>query len=181
LSEVARSRLGTAPADSARLLEDIASAGRELLDGMSDIVWAVDPRLDHVADLALRIRDFAGSSLDETGISWKFDVAGDESLFPLAPEHRRHIYLVFKEAIRNAIRHSGCSSLHLALVCSPEALRGEIADNGRGIAADCLPGNGRRNMHTRVTALGGHLEVQSLPAQGTAIKFQVPLNGVRNK
>lgn len=181
LSEVARSRLGTAPADSARLLEDIASAGRELLDGMSDIVWAVDPRLDHVADLALRIRDFAGGSLDETGISWRFDVIGDESLLPLAPEHRRHIYLLFKEAIRNAIRHSNCSSLHMTLACSPGALSGEITDNGRGITDDRPPGNGRRNMQARVTALGGHLEVQSLPGQGTAIKFRVPLHFGRKK
>ena len=69
----------------------------------------------------------------------------------------------------------------MALACSPGALSGEIADNGRGIAADPPHGNGRRNMQTRVTALGGHLEVQSLPGQGTAIKFRLPLNGARKK
>jgi signal transduction histidine kinase len=174
LSEVAKSRIPNAPADAARLLEDIASTGREVLDGMSDIVWAVDPRRDQVEDLATRIRDYAGTVLDESGIAWTLDTGGTVAGLQIQPDQRRHVYLVFKEAIRNAMRHSGCSHLKLALRCTRSEITGEIADDGKGITAERRAGNGLINMRSRVEALGGEWNLSSTPGQGTVISFRIP-------
>ncbi|MBL8290409.1 MAG: hypothetical protein JNN08_01160, partial [Bryobacterales bacterium] len=176
MSEAARVRLSSSPADSARLLEQIAATGRESLDTIGDIVWAIDPRRDLALDLAQRIREFAGSSLEGSSITWELSVAGDTSHLPIGPQIRRQAYLIFKEAIRNAIRHSSCSHLRLVLTFYPSTLTGEIADNGHGIPPDSSPGNGLSNMQSRVESLQGAWQLISSPSQGTTIHFSLPLS-----
>jgi len=56
LSEVAHRTRATA--DGVELLSDIADLSRELVDSMSDIVWAIGPEQDHLDDLVHRMRRF---------------------------------------------------------------------------------------------------------------------------
>lgn len=180
MSEAARARLSSSPADSARLLEQIAATGRESLDSISDIVWAIDPRRDMALDLSHRIREFTGAALEGSPVKWELTVSGDASGLPLDPQVRRQAYLIYKEAIRNAIRHSCCSELHLTLAFSPTALSGEITDDGHGIRPDAPPGNGLANMQSRVQALLGRWELRSSASEGTSIRFSLPLTPRRN-
>jgi signal transduction histidine kinase len=53
-----------------------------------------------------------------------------------------------------------------------------IEDDGRGFDPSATgDGDGLRNMHRRVTALGGRLDIASLPARGTVVSLDLSLRG----
>ncbi len=61
----------------------IANTSREMVDSMSDIVWAINPERDRLSDLIQRMRFFAEELLDARDISYQF----------IVPEHLRDIAL----------------------------------------------------------------------------------------
>lgn len=187
MSEVARQQLDSGGGDvPSQVLIEIADTARELLDSMSDIVWAVDPRRDDLRNVVQRIRQFASGVFRAAGIKWEFPAPSDAALeVPLSAEQRRHLLLLFKEAINNIARHSGCTFARLSIEVGGEFLIGEISDDGCGVTGephaslqsdrDERGGNGLRNMQERAAQLGGRLEMASSQGGGTRLVLQVPL------
>lgn len=184
MSEVAKRRL--APDDGApiRMLDEIADSARALLDSMSDIVWAVDPRRDDLRSVVQRIRQFASDVLEGRGIRWDFRVPADVEELKLGPDERRHLFLIFKEAINNIARHAAeVTSATLSIYMSGDQLVGEIRDDGRGFALSSMGqaevksrgGHGLPNMQARAVQLGGSLKIESQPGAGTSLTLKFPL------
>jgi signal transduction histidine kinase/ligand-binding sensor domain-containing protein len=190
LSGVARVRLGTA--EAVTFLDDIGATARELIQASGDLVWSMDPAHDDLRSLTARIRRFASDMLDPAGIAWTLDGASDEALARVPSVVRRHVLLVFQEAINNIARHAGARHVTLRLGVEHRLLRAEIHDDGRGFvmpsAAADTPietagdgvsgdpaGRGLRNMARRARELGGALEVTSAPGRGTCVRLAVPL------
>jgi len=127
--------------------------------------------------------------LEAKGIDWQFRSPEDLGGIKLAPERRRHLYLIFKEAINNVARHSECTSVSVDIALSNESLVAEICDDGRGFAVRSSEepplngrgGNGLRNMQTRAAEIGGRLNLTSSPGSGTRITLLIPLRGHRSK
>jgi len=150
---------------------------------MSDIVWSIDPRKDDLNNVASRIRQFASDVLEARGIEWEFKASEEMGNIKLPPEQRRHLYLIFKEAINNVARHSDCRRVALEIRISNERLIGSIRDDGRGFSvatgdgnpANGRGGNGLRNMQSRANELGGRLDVTSHPGDGTQLNLMIPL------
>jgi signal transduction histidine kinase len=61
-------------------------------------------------------------------------VRGDEA--PVPPEARNQLFLILREAVRNAVAHSGCGKVVVSLDISPEKVVGQVEDNGRGFDAE---------------------------------------------
>ena len=101
---------------------------------MSDAVWSIDPAQDDLGRVIARMRTFATDVLDGKGIAWTFD-APPEPGAKLAPETRRELFLVFKEAVTNVARHSGAKSARLRLEILAGSLTLEVADDGKGFDA----------------------------------------------
>jgi signal transduction histidine kinase len=80
-------------------------------------------------------------------------------------------YFVVAEALTNAVKHAGASELRLAIGRPAGRLRVEVADDGVGGA---MPGGGLRGLADRVDALGGWMEVDSPPGEGTLIVAEIP-------
>ena len=96
----------------------------------------------------------------------------------LGHEMRRQIYLVFKESVNNAARHSGCSRAEISLRVSHRRLELHIADDGCGIDRSSeRDGNGLRNIRRRAKAVGGDVDIRSNMGEGTRITLSVPLRG----
>ena len=87
-----------------------------------------------------------------------------------------HLYRIAVEAVNNAVRHSGCSAVEIALSCDQGVLTLFVADNGSGFrhgrAADL--GMGLRMMGYRARTLGGSLRIEARPAGGTRVLVTVP-------
>src|SRR5262249_14658216 len=186
LSEVAMRRLKGAEQESVSILTDIAESARGVTDSMSDIVWAIDPRRDDVRNLVFRIRQFASDLLGAKGIAWTLQAPGEFDKIKLNPQQRRHLFLIFKEAINNSSRHAGCNSVWLSLSIIHNQIIAEIRDDGRGMAvtsSDQPAGQERcshrlENIRMRAAQLGGDLTIDSSPGEGTSVKIEIPLKPV---
>jgi signal transduction histidine kinase len=183
LSEIARRQVLGRGEDSENILSDIAESSRNVVDSMSDIVWAIDPRRDDLTSVVFRVRQFASELLTAKHIGWQFQTMPEFDNIKLNPEQRRQIFLIFKEAINNSVRHAKCNSLHLSLKVGGTEIIGEIRDDGCGFTVPSFDrvgenhrtGHGLDNLRSRATQLGGRLSIDSSPDQGTWIQFSVPL------
>ncbi|HLW81940.1 MAG TPA: sensor histidine kinase [Candidatus Acidoferrales bacterium] len=90
------------------------------------------------------------------------------------------IYRVAQEALNNVARHAKASRVHIRLWMSPGELHCRIRDDGVGFDPAALPrasknALGLLGIRERLNVLGGSLEIQSAPQQGTELKILVPL------
>ncbi|MBA3513270.1 MAG: hypothetical protein H0T77_02710 [Pyrinomonadaceae bacterium] len=174
LSEVARQKLGNGNGEQDSPLASIARISRESVASMSDIVWAINPQRDNLHDVVRRMRLHAEETCMPNEIELEFEAPEDRDL-KLGIDTRRCLYLVFKEAINNAARHSGCWRIRVALSLEKEWLWLEIADNGLGLdVAEESDGNGILSMRRRAESLGGEFEIESITGNGTAVRLRLP-------
>jgi signal transduction histidine kinase/ligand-binding sensor domain-containing protein len=162
------------------LMGEVAELARDLRGSMSELVWAIDPRNDSLADAALRMRRFASELLEGDGTSLDFRSAPQEELArqPLAPDRRRHLALWFKEAAVNAARHARAQRVEIDLELRPGRLWLSIRDDGQGFdPSQPRSGQGLRNLERRARELGGTLALESAPGKGTRVALDMPLQG----
>lgn len=89
---------------------------------------------------------------------------------------RRHVLLIFKEALTNIVRHAGATTVEVEARLAGRALRLRVADDGSGFDPRAShAGNGLRNFRDRAREIGARLDVSSSPGAGTAISVTVPL------
>jgi two-component sensor histidine kinase len=178
LSEVVRRR-GHADTDTDDHLASIATVARESVSAMSDIVWAIGPGRDGLNDLASRMREHAEEVFAANDAQLIFTapaIAGD---LRLSVDTRRDIYLIFKEAINNAARHSRCSHVHVSLQAEGTGLILSVVDDGVGFDVEADdPGNGLASMRRRAERFGARLEIRSWAGNGTAVRLEVPQHRV---
>jgi signal transduction histidine kinase len=109
--------------------------------------------------------------------------SGEESALPDLV--RTQAYLTMREAVRNAIKHSGCSRIGITLEVADGDLRGVVEDDGESFDPEAVGkatpswGVGLRSMRERAEMLGGKLRVDSRPGGGTKVEVMVPLDGRR--
>jgi ligand-binding sensor domain-containing protein/two-component sensor histidine kinase len=196
LSEVVSQRV---PQDNAPVIEPlslIAGTSREMVDSMSDIVWAINPERDHLSDLTQRMRRFASDILSARDINFRFRAPETEKNIRLGADLRREVYLIFKECVNNLVKHAQCAEaeIELRIVNGWIVLRigddghgfdaGGVASsgnngdgNGNGDGVASLGGHGLGSMRRRAVALGGTFEVKSARGRGTVSTLKVPARG----
>jgi ligand-binding sensor domain-containing protein/signal transduction histidine kinase len=187
LSEVVTARVAPAPADIAEPLARIGVLSRESVDAMGDIVWAVSPDLGTPVHLSQRMRRLASDLLPARGIELHFE-SSDEGQVQLGIETRREVFLIFKEALHNIVRHANATDVSIVLTIGRRVLHLEVRDNGRGFAAAATDvddgaaaaaaaaaGQGLRSMRRRAAAIGGRLSIASAPGAGTTIALDAPI------
>jgi signal transduction histidine kinase len=97
------------------------------------------------------------------------------------------LYRITQEALRNVTKHAGRASVSIALLGSEDALDLSVRDAGKGFdlgTPGARKGLGLISMAQRAELMGGQLELQSQPGQGTRIHVKVPLpkpSGVEQK
>ena len=93
------------------------------------------------------------------------------------------VYLLMREALRNAVRHSGCERITVRLEVGDGEVYGRVEDDGSGFDPEAVGkaspswGVGLRSMTERAEMLGGELRVSSRPGAGTRVEVRVPLDG----
>ena len=181
LSEVARHEAPDAGAVLHDPLERIAEVSREMVDDMSDLVWSTNPDRDHLIDLVQRMRRVATDLLTSRGIDFRLNDPDTDLSRKIDPEVRRQVFLVFKEAVNNAARHSRCTRVDVSFFLERKTLVLKVTDDGVGIVTggDGGSGMGLRSMSRRAAAVRGTLRRESSPGKGTTLTFTLPLDGAR--
>jgi ligand-binding sensor domain-containing protein/two-component sensor histidine kinase len=176
LSEVARHQINK-EAPVGEPLSAIAGASRDLVDSMSDIVWAINPNKDHLRDLIQRMRRFASDLFTARQIEFSFSAPGEEQALKIGADLRRQVFLVFKEAVNNIARHSACTEARIEMRIENRWLTVTVGDNGPGFdPAQISEGQGLASMRARAKELGGELRITSRGVSGTKILLKVPLS-----
>jgi signal transduction histidine kinase/ligand-binding sensor domain-containing protein len=177
LSEVIRQQ---APGDRelGDRLERVAATSRELVASMSDIVWAISPSRDSLRDLVQRMRRFASDVLTASGVPFTFHAPDHMDELRLDADLRRHVYLIFKEAVNNLARHARAGKATIDLSVGDGRLTVRITDDGVGFdAAEAESGTGLTSLRARAAAIGATIDVASAPGRGTSVLLELPLGG----
>jgi signal transduction histidine kinase len=166
---------GLAP-DVAGEVDKIQAASRELRRTLDETVWAVDPENDTLDGLAGYVIGVAQELLSGANVQCRFDFPDVLPVQPVSADMRHHLFLAFKEAIFNIIRHAHASEVNIRLVIQlPECML-VINDNGCGFdpaESRARPGGGHgvNNIRKRVESIGGRCEIESQPGSGTELRL----------
>ncbi|HRH66167.1 MAG TPA: triple tyrosine motif-containing protein [Bacteroidia bacterium] len=159
-------------------LEKISETARGLIENMNDIIWVINPGNDKLESVNARMRRFGSTILEAKNIVFEFE--GDDELekIQLPMNVRRNLYLVFKELVNNAAKHSQCTRLKVSFRRENSGINLCIEDNGKGFdTAAFHDGNGIKNIQSRCREIGGRLDFTSLPGQGT--RFEISLTEIK--
>jgi signal transduction histidine kinase/ligand-binding sensor domain-containing protein len=157
-------------------LASIAAIARESVSSMSDIVWAINPRRETLLDLTRRMRQHADELFTLRGITLRFQAPGSGETRRLGVDVRRDLLLIFKEAVNNAARHSGCTAVAISIVADHNTLKLTIKDDGVGFDPWTeVEGHGLASMRRRAERIRGVLRIRGAAGSGTLLTLEVPL------
>jgi signal transduction histidine kinase len=154
-----------------------------MVDGMSDLVWSIDPRKDDMRSLLRRIREFSSDVLESQEMDWTLEAQPGVEDLALDAAARRNLFLILKEALANAARHSHCRAVAIHAQASGGELLISIADDGCGFDQSSVQeGNGLENMRRRARDLGGSISFNNPGdgGSGTRLLLRVPLRAGRH-
>ena len=171
------------PEQATAQLDRIFDTSRELTRSLDEIVWAVNPIHDTLDSLANYLGNFAQEYLVSINIRCRLDVPLQLPHWPISAEVRHNVFLAFKEALHNIVKHSGADRVVVSLTTTADGFNVIIQDNGKGFDVAAAEnnwetqrlgrGNGLKNLRQRLEKIGGRCEIKSQAGAGTEIKFFV--------
>jgi signal transduction histidine kinase len=177
LSDVLLRGVGRDDRAMAKLLSLISTTANESVEAMSDIVWAINPKADSFQNLIWRMRRFASDAFTATSIEFEFRAPDVDRHVAMGADVRREVFLFFKEAVNNVIRHSQCTRAEIEARLDGDDLLLRIYDNGKGFdTTQDSDGHGLVNIRQRARNLAGTLEMTSAHGSGTSITLRAPLS-----
>ena len=158
-----------------QILEKMTTNSKETMDKMGDIVWMIKPGDQESGTLKQRIETFAYEMAGAKNIALVLQIEDIQHL-KLSMENKKHIYLIFKEAINNTVKYSGTEKIVVTTVLKHKKFFLDIKDFGKGFDVKQIQkGNGLDNMQNRASAIGGQLNIHSDIENGTTIQLQIPV------
>ncbi len=157
-------------------LEEARETARASMEEVRAISKRLRPEALDNLGLASALEVLADRMSSQIGLPVQRDIDG--RLPPVGPEVDIVVYRVAQEALTNAARHAGASTMRVSLSASGGSLALVVGDDGAGIG-DAAPGAGMLGMRERALMVDAELDVESPPEGGTEIRLRVPLNGSR--
>lgn len=164
-----------------KIIEQIQQSASEMYAGTKDILWALNPDNDNLAEVLSAIEAFAQNLFMSTGFTLKFNIdnqGADFGSIKLPLGHSRNITLIFKELFTNILKHSKADAVTFtAAFTSNEYVSFKVTDNGNGFdTSHVFAGNGIRNMQNRAKKLNAALSVDSEEKRGTTSTLLIPIS-----
>ena len=148
----------------------------KMLSTMADIIWSINPGNDTLDEIIIHMKEFAAEILEPKNIGYHFHETGNMENQKIDATIRKNIFLIFKEALNNAMKYSRCTAIKINLVLSSARLTLNIIDNGVGFNfKEIKPGNGLNNMRERAMLMNGQLQIETTETQGTRITISVAI------
>ena len=157
--------------------QQICATARETTRSLDEIVWAVNPSNDTLEGLANYACKYAQDYFALANVSFHADLPADLPATPILPEVRHNVFLAFKEAVNNVVKHAQATRARVWLRLEPAEFILGVEDNGRGpgdVSAKTLR-NGLKNMNKRLADVHGQFEIAPGPNGGTIVRLIVPL------
>jgi signal transduction histidine kinase len=120
----------------------------------------------------------------ENGLRFTFEYEGREG--PLSDDLRSVLFRALKELVTNVVKHARTEKARVLLKQAAGEVHLRVDDDGVGFsptrpeaARGVANGFGLFSIRERIGCLGGRMEIESSPGQGTAVTLVVPLNDNR--
>ncbi len=168
----------TPPEKRGGYLEQMGDKARQMVTALDEIVWAMNPTHDSLASMVSYFSLYAERFLGLANIAWRLEGPFGPGDYAVDSRLRHQLFLAFKEALTNVVRHSGATEVRLSIRVEDGHVHLAIADNGRGLAkgGQTEEMDGVTNMRARLEKLGGRFEVKSKAGEGTVLSFDLPLH-----
>ncbi len=172
-SEAVKNQLKDKMPQLETVLDKMGTNSRDMVTSMSDIVWAINPDNDEGEKLIKRMENYAGDICAVKNIRLQFKADDKLQTISLPLEHRKNIYLIFKEAVNNAAKYADAKNIWVQLTLSGKALNLLIKDDGKGFnQATVHKGNGLKNFGARAKEIKGNIIIDSVAESGTTVSLQ---------
>jgi len=177
--ELAKKQVMKDPAQARQTLEDLEGQLSASASDLRRLIYDLRPVKLQEMGLVDSVRNWISEATRGSGVRGVVEVEGQAC--GLRPSHEACLYRVGKEAVSNAVRHSGGGRIAVRIVYAPGAVALTVSDDGNGIVHGGTEprlegtGAGLRNMRERMAAEGGWLEVSSEPGTGTVVRAVLPL------
>jgi signal transduction histidine kinase len=161
------------PAQAAEPLEYVLSLAEAGLAEMRSLIFELRPEALETEGLVAALTKQIDSARARHGLQIQAEWC-DEPELPY--EVKEAVYRIAQEALNNIIKHARARRIQIRLSgCQTEVML-EVADDGVGFTSeDSFPGHlGLRSMRERAARVGGTLQVESAPSQGTRIRVRIP-------
>lgn len=156
-----------------RSLKIIENSAGEMVSKLNDIVWLVNPLHDSLQKLIRKLEEYSMEMGLVKGIKTLSDIHEKISDIKLPMETRRNIFLIFKEAINNAVKYSQATVLEIRVHAFDHSIEILIKDNGKGFDFSSVKkGNGLNNIQKRADEIGAKLILRSKENEGTSVCLQ---------
>lgn len=141
------------------VLSEISEQSRNAVDALSDIVWAIDSSKNSLQNLTERMESILYQYLSPLNITFKLQPLKINKSLLINQDQRQHVFLIFKEAITNIMKHSNATHVNVSITKDKNKLKLTIKDNGTKITKEykTLNGNGIKNMKLRAKKINGEI------------------------
>ena len=169
----ARMQLDRDPKELAESLDYVLELAEAALIEMRALIFELRPESLETEGLVTALSKQAAALQARQNIAVHTDLCAEPDL-PL--KVKQDLYRVAQESLHNTVKHARASKIDLRLHQTGKALILEVCDNGRGFDTTAsFPGHlGLHSMQERVRSLGGELQIESAPGQGTCVRAEVP-------
>lgn len=152
----------------------VSELARDVLHEMRDLVFELRPPALEADGLVSTLRKHIGLMRRVSGVDVSLEATGDDRPDPLV---EAEVYRIVQEALNNAVKHSGASTITVGIDAGSSVLRAVVADNGKGFDPKALPVRakhlGLTSMEERARRIGGRLRISSEPGAGTSVTLEV--------
>jgi signal transduction histidine kinase len=169
-ARLARQLTDRDPAKAVQMLDQIEADTQTTLEDLRDLARGIYPPL--LADRGLVAALEAQSRKALVSVIVEAD---DVGRFPADVEAT--VYFCTLEALQNVAKYAAADRTVIRLAQANGSLSFEVVDDGRGFDPDAVAsGSGLQGMADRLAAVGGSLEIRSVPGRGTTVAGRVPVS-----
>jgi ligand-binding sensor domain-containing protein/signal transduction histidine kinase len=164
-------------------LDNVAETSNDLRIGAKDLIWTLKPEEDTLYDLIIRLKDFGDDLFNATDVKFlEKGISEELKNYNLPMEWKRHLVLIFKEAMNNSLKYAMCSSVELIVEVTESELSIILKDDGVGFnISDKSEGYGISNIQTRAKKINGELKIVSELGEGTTVQFRANVSKPQRK
>lgn len=161
-------------------IEQIKEMVGDLSVKIRDVIWSTNVGNDNLENLLYYTYYQINKLFEHSEINFVSELPDDVPELQITVQSRRNIYLLVKEVVHNAIKHSKASTIELKMSTDDQVLSFAIIDNGVGIdfnsTREAGSGMGLGNMKSRVEKLNGELSIEN--NHGAQIRIKIPFSAL---
>jgi two-component sensor histidine kinase len=162
------------PKEQGEMLRKISNLSRSIMSTINDVIWFQQEENSNIHSLIDHMKEEGVQLLSSANIQFSLNTYDLEGKVELPPNYSRNIYLIFKEALNNVVKHSNATHVNVYLSKKNKKYLLRINDNGTLSTGSIKKGQGLTNMVLRAEKINGTISIKK--ENGYTIELEVPVS-----